>query len=146
MVILSKFAENLLALMEEHNINAPALAKIINVHRTSITRYLCGERLPNYEDFVSIIEYFNVSADVLLGRIDYCDVTTFHPIQPFGTILQQAMNDANVSQYRIQKDLHFSSATTNAWISNKKLPAIDRVDKLADYLDVSVDYLLGRIT
>ena len=27
MVILSKFAENLLALMEEHNINAPALAE-----------------------------------------------------------------------------------------------------------------------
>ena len=145
MVVLSKFAENLLALMEEHNINAPALAKIINVHRTSITRYLRGERLPNYEDFVAIIEYFNVSADVLLGRIDYCDATTFHPIQPFGTILQQAMNDVDVSQYRIQKDLHFSSATTSSWINNKKLPAIDRIDKLADYLDVSVDYLLGRI-
>ena len=145
MVVLSKFSENLLALMEEHNINAPALAKIINVHRTSITRYLRGERLPNYEDFVAIIEYFNVSADVLLGRIDYCDATTFHPIQPFGTILQQAMNDADVSQYRIQKDLHFSSATTSSWINNKKLPAIDRIDKLADYLDVSVDYLLGRI-
>ena len=145
MVVLSKFSENLLALMEEHNINAPALAKIINVHRTSITRYLRGERLPNYEDFVAIIEYFNVSADVLLGRIDYCDATTFHPIQPFGTILQQAMNDVDVSQYRIQKDLHFSSATTSSWINNKKLPAIDRIDKLADYLDVSVDYLLGRI-
>ena len=131
--------------MEERNINAPVLAKMINVHRTSITRYLRGERLPNYEDFVAIIEYFNVSADVLLGRIDYCDVTTFHPIQPFGTVLQQAMRDADVSQYRIQKDLHFSSATTSSWINNKKLPAMDRIDKLADYLEVSVDYLLGRI-
>ena len=146
MVILSKFAETLLALMEEHNINAPALAEKLNLHRTSITRYLCGERLPNYEDFVALIEYFNVSADVLLGRIDYCDVGEFHPIQPFGTTLQHAMKDAKVSQYRIQKDLHFSSATTNSWVSNKKLPAIDRVDKLADYLDVSVDYLLGRIS
>ena len=145
MVTLSKFSENLLALMEEHNINAPVLARNINVHRTSITRYLRGERLPNYKDFVAIIEYFNVSADVLLGRIDYCDVTTFHPIQPFGTVLQQAMRDADVSQYRIQKDLHFSSATTSSWINNKKLPAMDRIDKLADYLDVSVDYLLGRI-
>jgi transcriptional regulator with XRE-family HTH domain len=145
MVILSKFAENLLALMEEHNINAPALAEKLNLHRTSITRYLCGERLPNYEDFVALIEYFNVSADVLLGRIDYSDVKEFHPIQPFGTTLQQAMKEAKVSQYRIQKDLHFSSATTNSWVSNKKLPAMDRVDKLADYLDVTVDYLLGRI-
>ena len=95
MVILSKFAENLLALMEEHNINAPALAEKLNLHRTSITRYLCGERLPNYEDFVALIEYFNVSADVLLGRTEYCDVESFHPIQPFGTILQQAMQSGN---------------------------------------------------
>ena len=131
--------------MEEHNINAPALAEKLNLHRTSITRYLCGERLPNYEDFVALVECFNVSADVLLGRVDYCDVGEFHPIQPFGTTLQQAMKDTNISQYRIQKDLHFSSATTNSWVSNKKLPAMDRVDKLADYLDVSVDYLLGRI-
>ena len=146
MVILSKFAENLLALMEEHTIKAPALGEKLNLHRTSITRYLCGERLPNYEDFVAIVEYFNVSADVLLARTEYCDVTTFHPVQPFGTILQKVMKDNGVSQYRLQKDLHFSSATTNAWVNNKKLPAMDRVDRLADYFDVSVDYLLGRIT
>jgi len=145
MVTLSKFAENLLALMEENAINAPTLAKKLKLHRTSITRYLRGERLPNYGDFVALIEYFNVSADVLLGRTEYCDVERFQPIQPFGTTLQKIMQANKVSQYRLQKDLHFSSATTNAWVSNKKLPAIDRVDKLADYLDVSVDYLLGRL-
>ena len=77
MVILSKFAENLSALMEEKNLNAPALGKILNMDRSNITRYLRGERLPNYHLFIKIIEYFNVSADVLLGRLDYCDDQEF---------------------------------------------------------------------
>ena len=42
MVILSKFAENLSALMEEKNLNAPALGKILNMDRSNITRYLRG--------------------------------------------------------------------------------------------------------
>ena len=145
MVNLSKFAENLLGAMEERNINAPALAKEINVHRTSITRYLRGERLPNYEDFVALVEYFNISADVLLGREEYCEVKTFHAAQPFGVTLRKVMQEDKVSQYKLHKNLHFSSATTNYWLSNKKLPSMDKVDKLADYLEVSVDYLLGRI-
>ena len=145
MVILSKFAENLLALMEEHNINAPALAEKLNLHRTSITRYLCGERLPNYEDFVALIEYFNVSADVLLGRIDYCDVESFLPVELFGTTLRRALDETHTSQYNLQQNLHYSSATTTSWLANESIPSMEHICQLADYLDVTVDFLLGRI-
>ena len=146
MVILSKFAENLSALMEEKKLNAPALGKILNMDRSNITRYLRGERLPNYPLFVSIVEYFNVSADVLLGRLDFFEVKTFRPVQPFGDTLRKVLTETKVSQYRLQKDLHFSSATTYTWLTNQRIPSIEHVDKLADYLDVTVDYLLGRIS
>ena len=92
MVILSKFAENLSALMQEHNLNAPALGEKLDTHRTNITRYLQGIRLPNYELFIKIVEYFNVSADVLLGRFDYCDVQEFQPVLPFGTTFRKALD------------------------------------------------------
>ncbi len=145
MVILSKFAENLSALMEEKNLNAPALGKILNMDRSNITRYLRGERLPNYHLFIRIIEYFNVSADVLLGRLDYCDVQEFQPVQPFGATFRKAMDETHTSQYEIQKNLHFSSATTHTWLNDIRIPSIEHLDQLADYMDVSVDYLLGRI-
>ena len=83
MVILSKFAETLSALMEEHHLNAPALGRILGTHRTNITRYLQCKRLPSYALFVSIVEYFNVSADVLLGRLDYCDIKNFQILTKF---------------------------------------------------------------
>ena len=146
MVILSKFAETLLALMNEHNLNAPAFADIFKVHRTSVTGYLRGERLPDYPLFVAIVEHFNISADVLLGRIDYSTEQTFHPTQPFGNALRKILDETNTSQYRLQKDLGLSSATTYTWLNNKSIPSMEHVLQLADYLDVSVDYLLGRIS
>lgn len=146
MVILSKFAENLSALMQEYNLNAPALAKHLNTDRTNITRYLRGERLPHYDVFTKLIEFFNVSADVLLGRLEYCDIQEFHPIQPFGTTLRRILKETKTTQYRVIKDLQISQATMYFWLLNNRLPTVENIDKLADYLDVSVDYLLGRIS
>lgn len=146
MIILSKFAETLSACMEERGVNAPALGKILKTDRSNITRYLRGVRLPGYPLFIAFLEYFNVSADVLLGRVDYCNVQNFQSVQPFGNVLRKALDETKVSQYRLQKDLHFSSATTYSWLRNKSIPSIEHIVNLADYLDVSVDYLLGRIS
>ena len=143
---MSKFAENLFLLMQEHNLNAPALADLIKTDRTNITRYLRGERLPLYDVFTKLIEYFNVSADVLLGRLDYCDIKEFHPIQPFGTTLRRVLEETNTTQYRVIKDLHISQATMYYWLLNERLPTVEKLDMLADYLELPIDYLLGRIS
>ena len=143
---MSKFAENLFLLMQEHNLNAPALADLIKTDRTNITRYLRGERLPLYDVFTKLIEFFNVSADVLLGRLDYCDIEEFHPIQPFGTTLRRVLEETNTSQYRVIKDLKISQATMYYWLLNERLPTVEKLDMLADYLDLPIDYLLGRIS
>ena len=145
MVILSKFAETLFSLMAERELNAPALGKILNTDRTNITRYLRGERLPLFNGFVALVEFFNVSADVLLGRTDYCNTTDFLPVQPFSTTLRKALKETNTSQYRIEKELHISGGTMYYWLKGKSLPTVENLDKLADFMDVSVDYLLGRI-
>ena len=143
---MSKFAENLFLLMQEHNLNAPALADLIKTDRTNITRYLRGERLPLYDVFTKLIEFFNVSADVLLGRLDYCDVKEFHPIQPFGTTLRRVLVETNTTQYRVIKDLQISQATMYYWLLNERLPTVEKLDMLADYLELPIDYLLGRIS
>jgi transcriptional regulator with XRE-family HTH domain len=113
--------------------------------RSNITRYLRGERLPNYDLFIRIIEYFNVSADVLLGRLDYCDVQEFQPVQFFGATFRKALEETHTSQYELQKNLHFSSATTHAWLNDKRIPSIVHLDQLADYMEITVDFLLGRV-
>ena len=145
MVIMSKFAETLSALMLERNLNAPALAKIIGTDRTNITRYLRGERFPTFKGLLALLDYFNVSADVLLGRVDYCEKQNFLPVMPFSGTLRRVMAETKTTQYRVEKDLHISGATMYNWLKDKSLPSVESLLKLAEYMDVSVDYLLGRV-
>lgn len=145
MIDLSKFAESLSALMQEKNLNAPALAKAINTDRSNITRYLRGERLPKFEIFVALLQFFNVSAEVLLGFREFDDVSNFLPLPPFGERLQEVMAETKTTQYRIEKMEKISGNSMYQWLYNQTLPSVYNLVKLAKHMDVSVDYLLGRI-
>ena len=47
-----------------------------------------------------------------------------------------------ISFFRLEKELHLGNGTIRAWDQNR--PSIDKVDAVADYFGVSVDYLMGR--
>ena len=145
MLDLSKFGENLRALMLEQGINAPALAKILKTDRSNITRYQRGEQLPTLAGFVAIVEYFGVSSDILLGLVDYTNESRFLPLPPFAERLRFVMNETKTTQYRIERDTGISGASMYNWLFGKSIPKMESIVRLAEYMEVSVDYLLGRI-
>lgn len=49
-----------------------------------------------------------------------------------------------LTPYRIAKETGISQGLMNEYKSGKKLPTLQNITKIADYLDCSVDYLLGR--
>ncbi|MDE6102752.1 MAG: helix-turn-helix transcriptional regulator [Ruminococcus sp.] len=49
-----------------------------------------------------------------------------------------------ITPYRVAKETGISQGLMNEYKSGKKLPTLQNVTKIADYLDCSVDYLLGR--
>ena len=52
--------------------------------------------------------------------------------------------EKNISAYKVAKDLNFSHSLFTSWRSKGSVPDTSTLIKIADYLDVSVDYLLGR--
>lgn len=51
-------------------------------------------------------------------------------------------NNLNVAQFAIQ--LNIPRRTLNSWILKNRVPRIDYIYQIADFLNVSVDYLIGR--
>ena len=49
-----------------------------------------------------------------------------------------------VSQKKLAEDLHMSAGNLCDWEKGRTEPDIERLIKLADYFDVSLDYLMGR--
>ncbi len=57
-------------LRKDRNISQLKLALDLNMNQNTISRYENMEREADYETLVKIADYFNVSLDYLLGRID----------------------------------------------------------------------------
>ena len=144
MYITSNFAERLKEYMEEQKIKAPALAKAIGVNRTTVSELLRGKYLPSTSTFVAICEYFNCSADYILGLDDFPKRNKFAHAIPFAVTLRKCLKNAKKSQYRLQKDKNISRSQTYGWLYGKTIPTMDSIIILAEYLDCSVDELLGR--
>lgn len=49
-----------------------------------------------------------------------------------------------VTAYRVAKGTGISQGLMNEYKNGVKIPTIENLTKIADYLDCSVDYLLGR--
>jgi len=146
MDILSKLPERLKELMFDKGINAPALAKEINIKSHTITRYMQGVRLPKFETFIILVDYFHCSADFLLGLSDEPNYEeNYLPTPPFKDSFRAALGDNQTTQYAVQKKSSISWANFHYWLNGIRLPYIDSIIKLANAMDCSVDCLLGRI-
>ena len=58
--------------------------------------------------------------------------------------LKDIREENGLQQKDIAKKLNRTPACISSWETGKTEPSLDDLIKLADYLEVSVDYLLGR--
>lgn len=54
------------------------------------------------------------------------------------------MANNGISQKQLAENIGASTGNVADWKSGRSAPSIDKLPLIADYLDVSVDYLLGR--
>jgi transcriptional regulator with XRE-family HTH domain len=58
--------------------------------------------------------------------------------------LRSLIENSGKSQREIARDLSISQQRFNYYINGKREPDFDTLSSIADYFDVTVDYLLGR--
>lgn len=56
--------------------------------------------------------------------------------------IKQLCREKKITLAELERKLSFSNGSMSRW--NERTPSVDRVKKVADYFDVSTDYLLGR--
>ena len=63
----------------------------------------------------------------------------------FAERLLELRKEKGISQARLAQDLQVSYAVICYWETNRSEPTAPNLVKIANYFDVSVDYLLGRV-
>ncbi len=138
-----KIGERLTELMTERGISNKELAKVLGVSLGTVGYWKKGKNNMRLPQFIAIADYFNCSLDFLAGRSE--TVIDFIPKErpPFYTRLKHILADKKITKYRINTETKIKSSHFADW-KNGTEPQIHSLIELADYLDVSLDYLLGR--
>lgn len=141
---LSKFSERLSDLMFDAGYNGLSLSQKLDCGYNTIYRYLQGERTPTVEMLVVLADFFNCSIDYLIGLEEENNTCKFNKCPPFKDRLGKLLEKEKISQYRFEKNADIAHSTMGYWKNGKKKPNIDNIIKIANALDCSVDYVLGR--
>lgn len=58
--------------------------------------------------------------------------------------IKELMKEENLNQVRLAEKIGVKQNTISAWLSGKKEPCITSLWKLADFFEVTIDYIVGR--
>lgn len=62
----------------------------------------------------------------------------------FKDVFVQILQNQNITAYKLSRDTGITQGMISYWKKGERMPSAENLITLADYLDCSVDYLLGR--
>lgn len=57
---------------------------------------------------------------------------------------EQLLKENNVTAYRVAKETGIATATLSDWKKGRSTPKTDKLQKIADYFEVSIEYFSGN--
>lgn len=123
------------------------LAKQITCSHSTIYNLLNDKyKQPSTQIFFSIIEFFNCSADYMLGFLEFpFEGTVYYPpLRIYGARIRELLKARGEKQKDFIQSMNISSNLAYKWLSDKTLPTVEYLIKLADYFEMSVDTFIQR--
>lgn len=143
MDIMSNFRERLNDHMLDAPIKSDQLGKAIGVSGQSIRAWCDGSQSIFLSNVIKLADYFHCSIDYLVGISDSTAEFNAKQYQPFYDRLRMVMKENGITRYRLTKDSKIKDSYFTTWKSGSD-PHIISVIEVAKYLDVTIDYLIGR--
>lgn len=140
-----KIGKILKELLKENENTLNKLVEFLQVKDAQIIyAWMREESNPTLDNLAKLADFFNCSIEYLLGRTEEFGNSDYKKPGNFYNRLVKVMKERGVSQYRIREDKICSAGNFNRWKNYNMEPQVETLIKLADYLGVSVDYLVGR--
>ena len=112
----------------KYNITQAELASYLGVTPKAVSFYELGQREPSNEMLVVLARKFNVSVDYLLGEVDK---------KIIANNIIKYMRKSGKTQKELCSILGLKESTFSDWVTGKKYPRIDKIEKMANYFGVS---------
>ncbi len=140
---LIKIGSRISELLILKGLDNKTFAKNIGVSISTVSRWRNNAKYMRLSQIVKIADYLDCSLDFLTGRSD--EVLDFQPQEcpPFYPYLRTLLKSKGVSRNQINTNTRIKSSHFVDW-KNGADPHILSLIELADYLDITLDILVGR--
>ena len=131
--------ETLRKLRKERGLRQIDVANVLGITVSAYGNYELEQRKPNIDILNKLANFFGVTVDYLLGResVTIQSKFTMNRIR----ILRKAKK---VSMKTLGVQIGVSESTISLYENGKRQPDLQTLSRLADYFEVSIDYLTGR--
>lgn len=146
MAISTEFQKRIIELADELvGKNKSEKADNIGIARTSFSSAYNYGIVPKTPTLIKIADYFKISMEFLMGLTDNEHFEECDTPKTFFERLDELRNEkGKTANNALSKDVHIHRNNIRQWYKLQCLPLIDDLIILADYFEVSIDYLLGR--
>lgn len=139
-----RFGERLSELMTENgNMNCRQLGENIEVSDETIRAWKKGIHYITLIPLIKLADYFKCSIEYLIGRSDDGTMIIPKKCPPFYQRLREVMKEKSKTSYMANNDEAIFYSNLTKWKKGIS-PNVAKVIAIADYLGVTVDYLIGR--
>lgn len=127
-------------LREEYGETQAEVAALLGISDNAITRYEKGQREPSLKNLKKLASHFNVSVDELIADIETEPMQKRKPMNN----LQKLRVERGMTLDELSNETGINRVTINQYERNARRKSMGSFIKLADYYDVSLDYLFNR--
>lgn len=132
-----KFGDRLKKLRKEKELTQAELGKVFSVSEAMISFLEENKRPPTYKLLNKIAIYFNITPEYLIGH-DNIDRTIF------ANRLKELRSEKFINQPELGGAINVSASNISKYESGDSFPGVITLFLIADFFEVSIDYLLGR--
>ena len=146
----SIFAERLKDLLVYSLKKDTQLAEETTLKRKSVYNWIRGVTYPNAESLLILANYFQVSADYIIGLSDKeedmkaVEISATEAHDTLINHLHAYMREKDITYYRLAKLLGVGQGTMARWFKEGAMPEMAILIRISKLLDKSLDELLGR--
>lgn len=138
---MTDFGENLKLLRKNSALSQSDLAEELNVSRATIKNYEASITKPDIDFLILASDYFSVTIDCLLG----IDIPEKDCIVLFSNRLNELRKKKKLTQVEMAKLLMVTQGAYQKWEAGSREPSFEMLMRIADILEVTIDFLLGRV-
>jgi len=146
MDVFLEFGDRLSELMLlKNDVKSEQLGKALGVSGCSVRCWLKGKHQISLPNLLKVADYFGCTMEFLAGRSD--NEMKFIPQTPppFPQALAKVMKERGVTRYWLHKNTKFKDPYLYKW-NHGSPPDLTSLIELADFFEITIDYLVGRET